>query len=127
MKLRYIGMSGSCFTNGNEYLILSTVDTAFKEDHYLAVDNDGDQVYVLTTDFEQPKQKVVIAFGTEVVDAVNNLKPVDEFIVGCISEYIFESEKEKEAFLQGVEASSGWLEYQVLDDEDQKQYKDQIN
>lgn len=48
MKLRYIGISGSCLTNGKEYEILDT----FKGTHYIVVENSGDVVHTIKTDFE---------------------------------------------------------------------------
>jgi len=39
--------------------------------------------------------------------------------IGCASTYSFKTEAEFDAFMQGVEEACGWLEYEVVEEEDE--------
>jgi hypothetical protein len=77
------------------------------------------------------KHKLVVAFGEELINELEEGNPIEgdngEPDSGCIVDYSFDTKAEKEAFLQGVAAMSGWLGYMVMDEDLQEKYKEFVD
>lgn len=70
---------------------------------------------------EERKRVLVVIFGEEAVDAYSDLGEGDKIDKDSLSELgtvniiLFDTIAERDAYLRGVEDSSGWFEYAVAE------------
>ena len=65
------------------------------------------------------KNEVTIVWGTEAVRGIE--KPIKGYTK---IKYKFNTERELDAFIKGVDEGNGWLEYEVIDELESLKYND---